>query len=85
MLNQSSRAGLAGTVAAMLRSKGWSVPAVGNFRGVVPATTVYYPVGMDAQARAAASDLPVPPRVLPAFPGLSTAHLTIVVTTSYPG
>ena len=43
VLNQTSRSGLAGSVADQLRGKGWTVPAVGNFRGIVPATTVYYP------------------------------------------
>ncbi len=85
VLNQTARQGLAGTVAATLRGKGWSVPAVGNFRGAVPATTVYYPVGMADQAQAAAADLPVPPRVRPAITTLSQAHLTVVVTSSYPG
>ena len=45
VLNQTSRSGLAGSVADQLRGKGWTVPAVGNFRGIVPATTVYYPAG----------------------------------------
>lgn len=84
VLNQTTRAGLAASVADRLRDAGWTVPVVGNFRGVVPATTVYYPDGARAQAQAAAADLPVPPRVLPRFGNLSTTRLTVVVTDSYP-
>jgi hypothetical protein len=85
VLNQTVRAGLAATVATQLRAKGWTVSGVGNFRGVVPATTVYYPAGHEAAAAAAARSLPTPPRVLPRFGNLSLSRLTVVVTTNYPG
>jgi hypothetical protein len=85
VLNQTARAGLAGTVATRLRDKGWTVPAVGNFRGVVPATTVYYPPGQEAAAQAAAESLPTTPRTRPRFGNLSTSRLTVVVTDTYPG
>jgi hypothetical protein len=85
VLNQTSRAGLAGEVATRLRGQGWTVPAVGNFRGVVPATTVYYPLGQEAAAQAAAESLPTTPRTRPRFGNLSTTRLTVVVTATYPG
>jgi hypothetical protein len=85
VLNESSRGGLAATVATRLRAKGWTVSGVGNFRGNVAATSVYYPVGHLAAAQAAAKSLPTTPRVLPRFGNLSTTRLTVVVTTSYPG
>ena len=66
-------------------AKGWTVPAVGNFRGVVPATTVYYPPGQEAAAQAAAESLPTTPRIRPRFGNLSTTRLTVVVTDTYPG
>ncbi len=84
VLNQTSRSGLAASVAARLRAQGWTVIAVGNFRGVVPATTVYYPAGQQAAALSVAAHLPTPPRVRPRFGNLSTARLTVVVTTNYP-
>jgi hypothetical protein len=84
VLNQTSRSGLAAQVAERLRSSGWEVPAVGNFRGVVPATTVYYPAGAEQDALAVAGDLPTEPRVRPRFGNLSTSRLTVVVTDSYP-
>jgi hypothetical protein len=85
VLNQSSRAGLAASVGQELRDQGWAVPAVGNFRGIVPSTTVYYPPGAETAARAAAGDLRSEPRIRPRFGNLSTTRLTVVVTTSYPG
>ncbi len=85
VLNQTSRAGLAGEVATRLRGEGWTVPAVGNFRGVVPATTVYYPPGQEAAAQTAAEGLPTAPRIRPRFGNLSTTRLTVVVTDTYPG
>lgn len=84
VLNQTRQGGLADVVADRLRSRGWTVAGVGNFRGTVPATTVYYPDGAEAQADAAASSLPTPARVRPRFGNLSTTRLTIVVTDSYP-
>jgi hypothetical protein len=85
VLNQSGRSGLAAQVAGRLRAQGWTVAATGNFRGVVPATTVYYPPGTEAAAQAAAKSLRVPPRIRPRFGNLSTDRLTVVVTSSYPG
>ncbi len=85
VLNQTARGGLAANVAARLAAKGWTVTGVGNFRGVVTATTVYYPAGHVAAAQAAAKSLPTAPRVLPRFGNLSTTRLTVVVAGNYPG
>jgi hypothetical protein len=85
VLNETTRRGLAATVADRLRGKGWVVAGVGNFRGNVPATTVYYPPGAEAQARAAAASLPTPARIRPRFGNLSTSRLTVVVARNYPG
>ena len=85
VLNQTSRAGLASDVADALRGRGWTVAAVGNFHGTVPATTVYYPPGDELAAQTAAEDLQATPRIRPRFGNLSTSRLTVVVTDSYPG
>jgi hypothetical protein len=85
VLNQTSRAGLASEVADALRADGWTVAAVGNFHGIVPATTVYYPPGEELVAQTAAEDLQATPRIRPRFGNLSTSRLTVVVTDSYPG
>jgi hypothetical protein len=85
VLNQTSRAGLASHVADTMRADGWTVAAVGNFHGIVPATTVYYPPGEELAAQTAAEDLQATPRIRPRFGNLSTSRLTVVVTDSYPG
>lgn len=84
VLNSTGRAGLAHAVAQRLRAKGWTVVKEGNFRGQVPATTVYYPAGAQADAQAAAEALPTSPRVRPRFGNLSATRLTIVVAADYP-
>jgi hypothetical protein len=84
VLNQTARAGLASRVAQRLRDRGWTVSGTGNFRGSVPATTVYYPPGAEAAAQALAQTLPTGPRVRPRFGNLSTTRLTVVVTDDYP-
>lgn len=85
VLNQTRRQGLAHEVAQLLRARGWTVVKEGNFRGRVPATTVYYPLGGEADARAAASALPTTPRVRERFGNLAKNRLTVVVTDDYPG
>lgn len=84
VFNQTTRQGLAAAVAARLRAAGWQVQGVGTFRGVVPATTVYYPDGQAAAAAALAAALPGPDRTRPRFPGLSTTALTVVLTSDFP-
>ncbi|RZS87570.1 LytR cell envelope-related transcriptional attenuator [Motilibacter rhizosphaerae] len=79
VLNQSGRTGLAGRTASQLRSLGWTVSGVGNFHGKVPATTVYYPDGAFAAAQELAAELPGSQRIRPAFAGLSSSHLTLVL------
>jgi len=84
VLNQTSRGGLASVAAERLRARGWTVTGVGNFTGIVPATTVYYPPGAEVAAQAAAESLPTPARTRPRFGNLSTSRLTVVVTDNYP-
>ncbi len=84
VLNETTRVGLAGSVAGMLRGKGWTVIGVGNFRGTVADTTVYYPPGQQAAAAALAADLPVPQRLRPTFGNLDQTALTVVLTDNYP-
>lgn len=84
VLNETTRVGLAASVAGTLRGKGWNVIGVGNFRGTVADTTVYYPPGAEAAAAALAADLPVPQRLRPTFGNLDQTALTIVLAPNYP-
>lgn len=81
VLNQTTTVGLAAKVAVRLRSAGWVVPTIGNYRGAVPATTVFYPAGGQAAARSLATALGVA-RTAPAPAGMSTSRLTVVLTSN---
>jgi len=81
VLNQTAAVGLAATVAARLRSAGWVVPAVGNYRGAVPSTTVFYPAGRQPAAQSLAKVLGVT-RTDPLLAGMSTSRLTVVLTSN---
>ncbi len=83
MLNGTTVPGLAARAAQRLESGGWTVTGVGNFRGSVVETTVYYPPGLESAAAAAAADLPGADRIRPRFANLSTTRLTVVIASDY--
>ena len=82
VLNNSRVAGLANRAAARLRGGGWPTPVVGNFRGRVAQTTVYWASGQQASAVRLARQFGVG-RVAPRFAGLPGRGLTLVVTRDY--
>lgn len=83
VLNNSRRSGLASDVAAQLRAKGWPIAKVGNYRGRIAMTTVYYAAGQLTQARELAREFPQIQRVEPRFDGLPGHGLTLVVTRDW--
>jgi hypothetical protein len=78
VLNETTQRGLAAQVAQHLRGLGWTVTGVGNWRGNIATTTVYYSPGQLAAARRLAYDLGVS-RIRPAVPGMLSNHLTVVL------
>jgi LytR cell envelope-related transcriptional attenuator len=78
VLNETTQHGLAADVAQHLRSLGWTVSGVGNWRGNISTTTVYYSPGLLAAARRMAYDLGVT-RIRPAVPGMLSNHVTVVL------
>ena len=82
VLNNSRVVGLADRAAARLRAGGWPTPVVGNFRGRVAQTTVYWASGQQASAVRLARQFGVG-RVAPRFAGLPGRGLTLVVTRDY--
>jgi hypothetical protein len=56
VLNNSTRVGLAHAVAAQVQAKGWKTGLIGNLRGLVAESTVYYAPGYAAAARHLAHD-----------------------------
>jgi len=79
VLNQTRQTGLAGSVASRLRARGWQVTGVGNWRGSVSSTTVYYAAGLERAARSLADVLGVE-RIRPKVAGMASGRLTVVLT-----
>lgn len=79
VLNQSAGGDAARVTADRLRSRGWRIGRVADFRGTVQTTTVYYPAGMRPDARRLAKDLPGSPRLLERFSSLSPNRLSVVL------
>lgn len=84
VLNQTTTTGLAAVFRAQLRAGGWKVPAIGDFRGNVPATTVYYPPGLKAAAKALMAQFFQVGRIRPAFAGISATQLTVILGKDFP-
>jgi hypothetical protein len=84
VLNDSRRVGLASAAAALFRADGWPVAWVGDWRGLIPLTTVYYSPDAAAAAQRLAARFPAVLRVRPRFPGLPVAPLVVIVTREFP-
>lgn len=83
VLNNSRRSGLAQQVAAEVHAKGWPIAQVGNYRGRLAVTTVFYAPGQLAQARELAREFSQIQRIEPRFAGLPGRGLTLVVTRDW--
>ncbi len=80
VLNETTERGMAARVAAHLTTLGWKVTGVGNWRGNISQSTVYYPPGDLAAARSLAYDLGIT-RLRPRVAGMLTDRLTVVLTS----
>jgi cytoskeletal protein RodZ len=81
VLNNSRINGLAHHVAAEVESRGWTISQVGNLRGRVAETTLYYPDGGFAAAQHLESEFGSIQRLLPqSEEGLHSSGLVLVVT-----
>jgi len=83
VLNNSRQRGLGHEVANELRVKGWPIADVGNYRGRLTATTVFYSPGQLAAAQELAREFPQIRRIEPRFAGLPGHGLTLVVTRDW--
>lgn len=79
--NNSGITNLAASASEDVRSTGFSVGGVDNWYGAIPATTVYYPPGMEDQARLLAESLGVS-RQLPAVDPMSSERLSLILTAA---
>ena len=84
VLNQTPVRGLAATFQEQLEAGGWTVAGIDDFRGNVPATTVYFPPGLRPVAKALMAQFPEIGRIRPAFTGISTTQLTVILGKDFP-
>lgn len=79
--NNSGITNLAASVSADVRASGFTVGGVDNWYGNIPESTVYYPAGMEEQARLLADDLGLA-RTMPAISPMSTERLSLILTAA---
>ncbi|MGH3367021.1 MAG: LytR C-terminal domain-containing protein [Nocardioidaceae bacterium] len=77
--NNSAITGLAASTAARLQDGGWQIVGVDNWYGAIPASTVYYPSGLSAEAHQLARALGVR-RVRGAVSPMKFDRLTVILT-----
>lgn len=82
--NNTSRKGLADSVAGRARQAGWIVAGADNWHGKVAGSTVYYPPGMLDAANQLARDLGVG-RTKGALDNMKKDRLTVILTSDYTG
>jgi hypothetical protein len=80
--NNSGISGLAGATASKISGAGWQVVGSDNWYGTIPATTVYYPSRLEAQAKLLAKDLGIV-RLRPAIAPMRFDRLTVILTGDY--
>jgi hypothetical protein len=86
VLNNSRIHGLAHHVAAEVEGRGWTISQIGNLRGRVAETTLYYPPGGFDAAEHLAHDFGQIQRLEPQSEGgLSSTSLVLVVTRFWTG
>lgn len=77
--NMTSVSGLAGSTAAQLQDAGWQVVGIDNWRGNIPASTVYYPSGLADEGTQLANTLGIG-RVRGAVAPMKFDRLTVILT-----
>jgi hypothetical protein len=83
IFNSTHISGLAASAAKTLTSGGWSIGETGNYPNSISVTTVYYPAGDLVAAQLLAHQYPAIRELVAAPSGLSTTHLTLVLTTDW--
>jgi type IV secretory pathway VirB10-like protein len=77
--NNTTISGLAAATAAELQDAGWQVVGVDNWHGDIPASTVYYPAGLESEAQQLAETLGFG-RVRGAVAPMKFDRLTVILT-----
>ncbi|WP_110206590.1 LytR C-terminal domain-containing protein [Nocardioides daejeonensis] len=80
--NNSNVAGLAGRTAKTATDAGWQVVGSDNWRGTIPASTVYFPPRLERAARLLGKDLGIT-RLMPAVAPMRFDRLTVILTPDF--
>ena len=80
--NNSGISGLAGRTAAKAGGAGWQVVGSDNWYGTIPASTVYFPERLRAEARLLGRDLGIR-RLKPSIAPMRLDRLTVILTSDY--
>lgn len=80
--NNSNIAGLASSTAQKATDAGWQVVGSDNWRGTIPASTVYYPPRLERAAKQMGKDLGIE-RLMPAVEPMRFDRLTVILTPDY--
>ena len=80
--NNSGISGLAGTTAARAQGAGWEVVGSDNWYGTIPASTVYFPARLKAQAELLGKALGIH-RLKPTIAPMRGDRLTVILTRDY--
>jgi hypothetical protein len=80
--NNSGISGLAGSTAARASGAGWKVVGSDNWYGTIPASTVYYPARLEAEAKLLGRDLGIR-RLRPSISPMRLDRLTVILTADY--
>ncbi|HET6626316.1 MAG TPA: LytR C-terminal domain-containing protein, partial [Nocardioidaceae bacterium] len=80
--NNSGISGLAGSTAERISGAGWQVVGSDNWYGTIPASTVYYPDRLQAEAKLLGKDLGIK-RLKPAISPMRLDRLTVILTSDY--
>ncbi|MCL3817711.1 LytR C-terminal domain-containing protein [Aeromicrobium wangtongii] len=79
VLNNSGVVGAARAFSAKVAAAGWQISGVGNWTGSIPANTVYYPAGLEDQARLLASEVGIQ-RIRPSVAPMRMDRLTVILS-----
>jgi hypothetical protein len=82
VFNNSGIRGLAGSTAARAQGAGWQVVGSDNWYGTIPASTVYYPERLHAQAVLLGKDLGIS-RLKPLIAPMRGDRLTVILTADH--
>ena len=80
--NNSGISGLAGSTAARAQGAGWRVVGSDNWYGTIPASTVYFPARLRAEAVLLGKDLGIT-RLKPTIAPMRGDRLTVILTRDY--